>query len=118
MTDASASRVLDGSDPDRPAPVAKLAIPRASRASLAGAPGVTPAVLPRLEAAVEADPEPTRAMASVIRPESARGAADARPERSGLPSEAAWDGPVDLWVDDMDGDWDAELPWSTRVPDS
>lgn len=121
MTNASASRVLDGSNPDRPAPAAKLDKTRASHASLTGAAGMTPAVLPRLEAAVEAGPEPTSATASATRSQTARelmSPADARPERSGMPSEAAWDGPVDLWVDDIDGDWDTELPWSTRVADS
>ena len=112
MTNASASPVLDGSDPGRPRPVAKLATTRAARASLTGPAGAT-----RLEPAGDAGPEPTLAKTSVARPEPAR-AKDARPERSGLPTEAAWDGPVDLWVDDIDGDWDSELPWSTRASDS
>ncbi|MGH3716408.1 MAG: hypothetical protein ACRDT4_23550 [Micromonosporaceae bacterium] len=42
-------------------------------------------------------------------PDGRNPAAESPPSEA-APSEAPWDGPVDAWVDDIDGDWDAVNP--------
>lgn len=92
MTNASASRVLDEPNSDRPVPLAKLAA------------GHLPAIMP---------PSADRS-----RPESddERGERPAATRRA-TATESAWDGPVDMWVDDDGDDAESDVPWSTRGPE-